>query len=83
MGITWDEPMYELAKPVSVSKCDAILVCSDGFWELIEDEDMCVLLSQARSPREWLDEMASVVKRNGAGRDMDNNSAIAVWIAKE
>ncbi len=83
MGITWDEPMYELAKPVSISKCDAVLLCSDGFWELIEDEDMCVLLSQARSPREWLDEMASVVKRNGAGRDMDNNSAIAVWIAKE
>ena len=83
MGIAWDEPMYELAKPVSTSKCDAVLLCSDGFWELIEDEDMCVLLSQARNPKEWLDEMVSVVKRNGAGRDMDNNSAIAVWIAKE
>ena len=37
------------------------------------------LLKKAGSAEEWLQSMAAVVKANGAGLNMDNNTAIAVW----
>ncbi len=79
MGIEWEEPMYELAVPLPLKKCQAFLLCSDGFWELIEESKMCELLKKSASPNEWLTQMAEIVKQNGKGRNMDNYSAIAVW----
>ena len=37
------------------------------------------LLKKASTVDQWLYEMAAVVKANGVGKNMDNNSAIAVW----
>jgi len=79
MGIEWEEPMYELMVPIPLKKCQAFLLCSDGFWELIEEKTMCELLKKSASVEQWLNEMAAVVKKNGIGKNMDNNSAIAVW----
>ena len=83
MGIRWEEPMYDLMRPLSLGKCDAFLLCSDGFWELIEDEEMVRLFTISASPQEWIDRMRRVVVERGIGKDMDNNSAIAVRIIKE
>lgn len=80
LGIDWEEPMYELIKPIPLKKCQAFLLCSDGFWELIEENEMCELLKKARTVNEWLDNMVDVVRTNGKGRNMDNFSAIAVWL---
>jgi len=82
MGVEWEEPMYEIMKPISLSKCNAMLLCSDGFWELIEDDEMCITLARSGNPREWLEQMAAIVNERGQGTDMDNNSAIAIWITK-
>lgn len=79
MGVNWDKPMYELSRPEKLKKCQAFLLCTDGFWELILEDDMCRLLSLSGSPEEWLNKMTEVVKKNGEGRNMDNYSAIAVW----
>lgn len=79
LGIEWDEPMYELMAPIPLKKCQAFLLCSDGFWELIEEKEMCALLKKSNSVREWLCLMAEEVHKNGQGKNMDNNSAIAVW----
>lgn len=79
LGVEWEEPMYELMKPVPLKKCQAFLLCSDGFWELIEEKTMCDILKTSKSVHEWLDSMAAVVRANGRGKNMDNNSAIAVW----
>lgn len=79
MGIDWEEPMYELMVPIPLKKHHAFLLCSDGFWELIEEKEMCALLKKAGSVQEWLESMVQVVKNNGIGKNMDNNSAIAVW----
>lgn len=80
LGVEWDEDMYEIEKVVPLRKCKGFLLCSDGFWELIEEEEMCRTLKEAKSVQEWLDTMAEIVKTNGRGTKMDNNSAIAVWI---
>ena len=79
MGIEWEKSMYELMKPRPLRKCQAFLLCSDGFWELIEEDKMCEFLKKAGSVKEWLDLMNEEVQKNGVGKNMDNNSAIAVW----
>ena len=80
IGVEWDEPMYEIMRPVSKRKCQAVLLCSDGFWELIDEDKMCELLRRSENVDEWLKMMVDIVKENGIGRDMDNYSAIAVWM---
>ena len=79
MGVEWSEIMYELAIPIPLKKCQAFLLCSDGFWELIEEKEMCAQLKKAKSVEEWLENMTKIVKENGQGKNMDNYSAIAVW----
>lgn len=79
MGIDWEEPMYDLMAPMQLKKCQAFLLCSDGFWELIDEKDMCTLLKKSNTPQEWLLKMSEIVKKNGIDRNMDNFSAIAVW----
>ena len=80
MGTPWDEPKYELREPLTLKKHSAFLLCSDGFWELIDEKRMCALLKKSSSPDEWLSLMAEEVKENGRDTNMDNNTAIAVWI---
>ena len=82
MGVEWEKPMYELIPPEKLKKCQAFLLCTDGFWELIEESEMCAFLREADTVEEWLNNMTETVKRNGAGTNMDNYSAIAVWNTK-
>jgi len=79
LGTEWDGPQYEIMKPIPLKKCQAFLLCSDGFWELIEEEQMCICLKRAKSVNEWISLMNDEVRKNGIGTNMDNNSAIGVW----
>ncbi|MBP3238613.1 MAG: serine/threonine-protein phosphatase [Lachnospiraceae bacterium] len=79
MGVDWNEPMYDIWKPIPLKKCQAFLLCSDGFWELIDESKMCEMLEKAADVKEWLLMMNDEVQKNGIGKNMDNNSAIAVW----
>ena len=80
IGSPWNNHSYDLSKSIDSKKCQAFLMCSDGFWELIEERTMMQLLKKAASVDEWLDSMVEEVKKNGEGTNMDNNSAIAVWV---
>lgn len=79
LGTEWGNEKYEIWKPIPLRKCQAFLLCSDGFWEMIEESYMCEYLKKSNSVNEWLEQMIDHVKRHGAGVKMDNNSAIAVW----
>ena len=78
MGDVWDEPLCELSKPLWLKEFSAFLLCSDGFWELITEEEMKETLFSSSTPQEWLDKMVEIVVSNGNGRKMDNYSAIVV-----
>ena len=57
----------------------AFLLCSDGFWEYVEEDEMTADLNAAESPEQWLEKMrerliARVPENN------DNNTAAAVWL---
>lgn len=79
IGEQYDETMTDLFDPFPVENYCAFLLCSDGFWELIQEEEMIALLSESSSPQEWLDLMLEVIRRNGVNRRMDNYSAIAIF----
>lgn len=80
MGIDWASPQYVLEKELKAGRGQAFLMCTDGFWEYIEDKEMEVCLKGAGTAMEWLDTMNGVVRGRGAGQNMDNYTALAVWI---
>ena len=83
MGIEWEKPLFELMKPIPLRKCQAFLLCSDGFWELINEDEMCKCLEKAVNVDHWLQMMNDIVQSNGINVNMDNNSAIAVWCKRD
>lgn len=78
MGSEWKGSMYEVFKPLNLKQHQAFLLCSDGFWELITENEMCELLQKSETVEEWLEAMTEVVQKNGIDKDMDNYSAIAI-----
>lgn len=79
IGEEFDDTMTDLLAPFPLQDYRAFLLCSDGFWELVREDEMLALLTQSSSPQAWLDAMTDVVKRNGAGKKMDNFTAIAIF----
>lgn len=80
MGTKWNEPKYQTVQDIKVTNNTSFLLCSDGFWECIDEKSMAKTLKKASSPQEWVKNMEQIVLKNGEGTNMDNYSAIAVFI---
>ncbi len=80
LGMEQEIPRFDLSEPLRLEDGMVFLLCSDGFWELIEEKDMMKYLKRANTPEEWLQAMEQTVLRNGHDRNMDNYSAIAVFV---
>lgn len=75
-------PRFEENEPIPVGGEQAFLLCSDGFWEWIDEKKMSQCLKHAKTPGEWMERMNEIILKNGKGKGMDNFSAIAVFINK-
>lgn len=73
-------PRFEyLKEPVLINKGDAFLLCSDGFWEYLTEEEMEEDLKNTTQAEEWLDLMERrLLERVKSGHD--NYSALTVKI---
>ena len=80
MGAPWSEKEPFRIELKERTDKQAFLLCSDGFWELIDEKMMCKTLKKAKTPEEWLKSMEQIVLENGKGTNMDNYSAIAVFV---
>ncbi len=80
LGVKGEIPRCEIGKPVKMKGSMSFLLCSDGYWELVEDKDIEETNKAASDPEEWVAAMNSIIRRNGEGTDMDNYSAIAVCV---
>jgi serine/threonine protein phosphatase PrpC len=80
MGADAETFRYQLEEPIVRKGRQAFLLCSDGFWELIDEKEMTTLLKKTKTVEQWLDEMEVLVRRHGYGTNMDNYSAVAVWV---
>lgn len=57
---------------------DVFLLCTDGLWEYVEEEDMERMLRASASPSGWLKVLENQVLARGH-KGQDNYSAITVW----
>lgn len=80
IGTEWTGLKYDISQPIERIKNMAFLLCSDGFWEFIEERTMQKLLKKSNTVNQWLEAMTKEVVKNGIGKEMDNYSAIAIWI---
>lgn len=79
LGAEWDAPAYEIDKiNRRVTKGDSYLLCSDGFWDWIDEKAITSILKKDLSAYDALNQMVAIVEENGLGKDMDNYSAILV-----
>ena len=79
LGVEERKPTFD-AENISLCGNQQFLLCSDGFWELISEEQILLCLDEAEEPRLWLDNMVELVTRNSRGRSTDNITAVALWI---
>ncbi len=66
-------------EPVQLEAGDAVLMCTDGFWEYIPEKEMKRVLSKSKSSEDWLRGMEKIILKR-AKKGHDNYSAIAVKI---
>ena len=57
----------------------AFLLCSDGFWEYVYENEMEEELARSSSPEDWIARMRQIHKTR-IPSDNDNNTAAAVWL---
>lgn len=57
---------------------DAFLLCTDGFWEYVYEEEMEELLRRSENPEQWLAEMKKILLTR-IPEDNDNFTAAAVF----
>lgn len=65
-------------QPVTVLPGDCFLLCSDGWWEHLEDSELEAALERQQPGKPWLDEMAETIRRRGK-EGHDNYSALCVY----
>ena len=79
LGVKGETPRFEVGTPIKRRGTQAFLLCTDGYWELIDESEMERTLKQSNSPEEWIAAMTRIVEKNGQGSEMDNYTAIAVF----
>ncbi len=77
---TDNAPRLDISDEMVLSPLISFLLCSDGFWELINEKEMSKILRRSESPEAWLNQMSQIVVQNGRNKNMDNYSAIAVFV---
>ncbi len=77
LGTDAEKKQYEV-RDITECAADAFLLCSDGFWELIDEINICSCLECASSAEEWLSLMRNVVENANLEKTADNRSAIAI-----
>ncbi|HXA46283.1 MAG TPA: PP2C family serine/threonine-protein phosphatase [Burkholderiaceae bacterium] len=66
---------------IQLQEGDAFLLCTDGFWERLNEVDMEQCLESATSADDWLRRMRQIVENNGnkSPKLRDNYTAQALW----
>jgi serine/threonine protein phosphatase PrpC len=65
--------------PVPAPGGDVFLLCTDGFWEWILEEDMEATLGEVSDPAAWIERMEKLLLERATGA-YDNYTATAVFV---
>ena len=78
-----DDLMVDISPFQDISQGEHVfLLCSDGFWEYVLENEMEETLQAVQNPVEWLKVMRERLESRVNGKH-DNNTAVAVWINQE
>ncbi len=69
----------EFYPPVELQPGDAFMMCTDGFWELINENEMVRALNISQTPQEWIDSMLLILKER-LQPTSDNYTAVCVMV---
>lgn len=69
----------QISDEIEVKNGDAFLLCSDGFWEYVDEYAMERTLKKSSSPKAWLEKMLKALHKNETPKN-DNYSAVAVMV---
>ena len=61
---------------------DAFLLCTDGFWELINNEEIIRTLNISPTPQEWLSMMLDIIQAR-LKKTSDNYSSVCVMVKED
>ena len=81
MGVADEFVAHTIERPFALTEGDALLLCSDGWWEPLQVVDIECTLGQAQDPEQWLQAMQALIAQ-AANPTQDNHSAIAAWIGR-
>ncbi len=63
---------------------EALMLCTDGLWEWVPDEDIAAALAAALEPQAWLNDLEQRVRRAAiAAPKHDNFTALALWLGAD
>ena len=67
---------------MALQEGDALILCSDGFWEWVQDQEMELSLTNSQSSQEWLKKMTTIAEKNigDKANNRDNFSVFAIRI---
>lgn len=82
VGIESETPVEAIDAPIALEDGDALLICTDGFWEWIDEAGMQAALQQAADVDDWLGQMqvAATSASRGSNKQRDNSTAMAIWL---
>lgn len=78
-----EEVEADVSAPIDITQGNhSFLLCTDGFWEYVEEGEMADTLAISVNPVEWLNRMTAILQSRVTGKN-DNNTAVAVWIKND
>lgn len=79
LGLKNEIHVSQKFEPLEIRCNDAFLMCSDGFWEYVNEKEMIECLNKSDTPQQWIDRMLKIVNKRIKPKN-DNMSAIGVFI---
>ncbi len=73
-------PLEPQFKAITVATGDWLLLCSDGLWDMLSDDQLLAYTQQAITPADLVDVLVSAANEAGG---KDNISVIAMRVSKE
>jgi serine/threonine protein phosphatase PrpC len=72
------------AEPIQCLDGDVFLICTDGFWEWVTENEMEQSLGDAISAEQWLHQLCDTISKKAdlSGKPRDNCTAYAIWLGE-
>ena len=82
IGREWSDRPFDVSLLHALNGTEWFLICSDGFWEYINESQMEQCLKMSDTPEQWLRSMEHVTQKQSEGAVRDNYSAICIRVMK-